>query len=85
MSGPGQEVAVGLAREPTGAGRRPRPASRVDGCCGVRAEPSVVEVVVAPATLEVYERAGEGAVEALEQKLRALGLRLSVRRRSPCG
>jgi hypothetical protein len=45
----------------------------------------MVEVVVAPARVEVYERAGEGAVDVLEQKLRALGLRLSVRRRSFCG
>lgn len=68
-----------------GAGPSPRTGSRPNGCCTVVGAPSVVEVVVAPATLEVYERAGEGAVEVLEQKLRALGLRLSVRRRSPCG
>lgn len=47
--------------------------------------PSILEVVVGPSGLEVYERAGEGAVGALEERLRALGLMLRVRRRTPCG
>lgn len=56
------------------------------GRCGeVVTRPSIVEVVVTASGLEVYERAGEGAVDALEGKLRALGLRLSVRRRALCG
>ena len=82
MSDPGREAAVDRARA-VGAGGSARAGSCPVRCCG--AGPSIVEVVVAPARLEVYERAGEGAVDVLEQKLRALGLRLSVRRRSLCG
>lgn len=46
---------------------------------------SIVEVVCRASGLEVYERAGEGVVDALERRLRRLGLRLVVRRRAMCG
>ncbi|MFZ5768318.1 MAG: hypothetical protein ACOY3F_06425 [Bacillota bacterium] len=62
---------------------RPQVPDGVRGTAEVR--PSIVEVVVGPSGLEVYERAGEGAVEALEHRLRALGLVLRVRRRAVCG
>lgn len=62
------------------AGRPRAPAARA-----ARAGTSIVEVVCGPAGLEVYERSGEGALDALEERLHRLGLRLAVRRRGPCG
>lgn len=85
MSAPGRETAADRARAPVGADGAPSAGSSAARCCRAGAAPSILEVVVGPSGLEVYERAGEGAIGVLEQKLRALGLRLSVRRRSLCG
>ncbi|HHY95320.1 MAG TPA: hypothetical protein GX513_09965 [Firmicutes bacterium] len=46
---------------------------------------SFLEVLVKPGKLEVYERAGEGAVPILEEKLRSLGVKLTTRSSGPCG
>jgi len=60
-------------------------ACALHGPQGAAGGPSIVEIVCGPSGLEVYERAGEGAVDALEDRLRRLGLRLIVRRRAMCG
>lgn len=66
-----------------GAGREDDRSPARDAGAGAPA--SIVEVVVGASGLEVYERSGDGAVDALEERLGRLGLRLRVRRRGMCG
>lgn len=66
-----------------GAGREDDSSAVRDAAAG--GPTSIVEVVVGASGLEVYERSGDGAVDALEERLGQLGLRLRVRRRGMCG